>query len=58
MAIILCLVVPILLAKPLNLLVLGTKYAENLGVGIRTVRNALLLASGTLTAVVTTFVDR
>ena len=55
MAIFLCLVVPILLAKPLNLLVLGTKYAENLGVGIRTVRNALLLVSGTLTAVVTTF---
>ena len=53
--IILCLIVPILLAKPLNLLVLGNKYAENLGVGIRTVRNALLLASGTLTAIVTTF---
>ena len=52
--IILCLIVPILLAKPLNLLVLGNKYAENLGVGIRTVRNALLLASGTLTAIVTT----
>ena len=54
-SIILCLIVPILLAKPLNLLVLGNKYAENLGVGIRTVRNALLLASGTLTAIVTTF---
>ncbi len=39
----------------MNLLVLGNKYAENLGVGIRTVRNALLLASGTLTAIVTTF---
>lgn len=49
------LVVALLLIKPLNALLLGPRYAENLGVNIRRVRNLLLLATGLLTAVTTAF---
>ncbi len=45
----------ILLVKPLNALLLGTRYAENLGFNLRTIRNCLLLLSGVLTATVTAF---
>lgn len=45
----------ILLIKPLNALLLGTRYAENLGVNIRRTRNLLLIATGILTAVTTAF---
>ena len=41
--------------KPLNALLLGQRYAENLGVNLRVVRNGLLLTTGLLTAVVTSF---
>ncbi len=44
-----------LLIKPLNALLLGARYAENLGVNIRATRNRLLVLSGLLTAVVTAF---
>lgn len=44
-----------MLVKPLNALLLGVRYAENLGVSIKTTRNKLLLLSGILTAVVTAF---
>ena len=44
-----------MLVKPLNALLLGARYAENLGVSIKTTRNKLLLLSGILTAVVTAF---
>ncbi|MDE6490422.1 MAG: iron ABC transporter permease [Muribaculaceae bacterium] len=44
-----------LLIKPLNALLLGSRYAENLGVNIRSTRNRLLFISGSLTAVVTAF---
>lgn len=43
------------LVKPLNALLLGTRYAENLGVNVRRARNLLLLATGLLTAVTTAF---
>lgn len=49
------LLVTILLIKPLNALLLGTGYAENLGVNIRRTRNLLLIATGLLTAVTTAF---
>lgn len=49
------LVVAVLLIKPLNALLLGPRYAENLGINIRRVRNWLLLATGLLTAVTTSF---
>ena len=45
----------LLLIKPLNALLLGERYAENLGVNIRRVRNWLLLVTGLLTAVTTAF---
>lgn len=45
----------ILLIKPLNALLLGPRYAENLGVNIRCIRNLLLIATGLLTAVTTSF---
>lgn len=45
----------VLLIKPLNTLMLGDRYAENLGVQVKRVRNGLLLVTGLLTAVVTAF---
>lgn len=45
----------LLLIKPLNALLLGDRYAENLGINIRAVRNWLLVITGLLTAVTTAF---
>jgi iron complex transport system permease protein len=45
----------VLLIKPLNALMLGDRYAENLGVNIVRVRNGLLVVTGLLTAIVTAF---
>ena len=45
----------LLLIKPLNALLLGDRYAENLGVDILRVRNWLLIVTGLLTAVTTAF---
>lgn len=45
----------LLLVKPLNALLLGDRYAENLGVNLRRVRYALLLVTGLLTAVTTAY---
>ena len=45
----------LLLIKPLNALLLGERYAENLGVRVRRVRHALLAVVGVLTAVITAF---
>ncbi len=49
------LLLSLLLMKPLNLLLLGDSYAQNLGVDLRRVRNLLLLATGVLTAVITAY---
>lgn len=43
------------LVKPLNALLLGTRYAENLGVNTKQTRNSLLIITGILTAGVTAF---
>lgn len=45
----------ILLIKPLNALMLGDLYAENLGVNIVRTRNWLLVVTGLLTAITTAF---
>ena len=45
----------LLLIKPLNALLLGDRYAENLGVDIIWTRNWLLIVTGLLTAVTTAF---
>lgn len=49
------LLLSILLIKPLNALLLGTRYAENLGINIRRTRNLLLFTTGLLTAITTAF---
>ena len=49
------LLIAVLMIKPLNALLLGIRYAENLGVNIRRVRTWLLIATGLLTAVTTSF---
>ena len=45
----------LLLVKPLNAMLLGEQYAENLGFNIRRLRMVLLIVTGLLTAVVTAF---
>lgn len=45
----------LMLAKPLNTLLLGQRYAENLGVNVKRLRFFLLLITGLLTAVVTAY---
>lgn len=49
------LILSLILAKPLNLLLLGDNYARNLGVRVVAVRNLLLLATGLLTGVITAY---
>ena len=43
------------LAKPLNALLLGERYAHNLGYSVRRVRTWILVVAGLLTAVITAF---
>ena len=53
--IIIGLLISLLLIKPLNVLVLGENYAENLGVNIRRTRLSILFCTGLLTAAITAF---
>lgn len=53
--VILGLSISMMLAKPLNALLLGEMYARNLGFNIRWIRNILLFDTGILTAIVTAF---
>ena len=52
---ILGLITSLLLIKPLNALLLGEQYAENLGVNTLRVRNYLLVVTGLLTAITTAY---
>jgi iron complex transport system permease protein len=45
----------VLLVKPLNALLLGEKYAANLGIPVRRTRMFILLCTGLLTAITTAF---
>ncbi len=47
--------IALLLTKPLNALLLGERYAENLGVRVKTTRVLILLSTGLLTATTTAF---
>lgn len=47
--------ISMLLAKPLNQLLLGEQYALNLGLNIRRARLCIILVSGTLVALVTAY---
>ena len=49
------LAISVMLIKPMNALLLGTRYAENLGINIKRTRNLLLLSTGILTAATTAF---
>lgn len=49
------LILSILLVKPLNAILLGEQYAENLGINTIRLRNYLLFITGILTAVTTAF---
>lgn len=49
------LILSVMLIKPMNAMLLGNRYAENLGVNIKKTRNLLLLATGILTAITTAF---
>ncbi len=53
--IVVSLVATFFMVKPLNALLLGQRYAENLGVNTRRTRNVLLLLTGLLTAIVTAY---
>ena len=53
--IIVALIASALMVKPLNAMLLGERYARNLGVNVSRARNILLLITGILTAVVTAF---
>lgn len=48
-------VMSLLLAKPLNILLLGENYAVNLGLNMPLIRGVLLLATGIITAAVTAY---
>lgn len=50
-----CLLLSLLLIKPLNLLQLGERYAKSLGLHVENVRRLLLLLTGMLTAITTAF---
>jgi iron complex transport system permease protein len=45
----------IFLAKPLNMLLLGEKYAENLGLNTRSATRMIILLAGFLTAIITAY---
>jgi iron complex transport system permease protein len=49
------LIASLLLIKPLNALLLGEQYAENLGINTIRVRNSLLVVTGLLTAITTAY---
>ncbi|MFR9166787.1 MAG: FecCD family ABC transporter permease [Dysgonomonas sp.] len=49
------LIISFLLMKPLNALLLGDRYATNLGVNVKKVRFLLLFCAGLLTAVITAY---
>ena len=53
--IVLALIASALMVKPLNAMLLGSRYARNLGVNVTRSRNVLLFITGVLTAVVTAF---
>ncbi len=54
-AVLIGLVGSLLLIKSLNALLLGERYASNLGINVRVVRVAVLLCTGLMTAAVTAF---
>lgn len=54
-ALILLMLFSVMMTKPLNAIMLGDSYAENLGVNIKRTRNLLLLIVGCITALTTAY---
>lgn len=54
-ALVILIVLSVMMTKPLNAIMLGDQYAENLGVNIRRTRNVLLLIVGCITALTTAY---
>jgi iron complex transport system permease protein len=55
--VLMCILLPIsfLLVKPLNAMLLGDRYAANLGVNVKRARTWIIICSGTLVAIVTAY---
>ena len=55
--VLMCILLPLacLLVKPMNLLLLGDRYAANLGLNIRRSRMQVIISSGVLVAIVTAY---
>jgi iron complex transport system permease protein len=55
--VLMCVMLPLscLLVKPMNLLLLGDRYAANLGLNIRRSRLSVIVCSGVLVAIVTAY---
>ena len=55
--VLMCILLPLafLLVKPMNLLLLGDRYAANLGLNIRRARMLVIISSGILVAIVTAY---
>jgi len=55
--VLMCVLLPLafLLVKPMNLLLLGERYAANLGLNIRRARMLVIVSSGVLVAIVTAY---
>ena len=55
--VLMCILLPLacLLVKPMNLLLLGDRYAANLGLNIRRSRRLIVISSGVLVAIVTAY---
>lgn len=52
---IVCIAASSLLVKPLNIMMIGSRYAENLGVNIKRLRTIILLLTGVMAALSTAF---
>jgi iron complex transport system permease protein len=54
---IMCILLPLacLLVKPMNLLLLGDRYASNLGLNVKQARMLVIISSGILVAIVTAY---
>ena len=55
--VLMCILLPLsfLLVKPMNLMLLGDRYAANLGLNIRRARMLVIISSGILVAIVTAY---
>jgi iron complex transport system permease protein len=55
--VIMCILLPLacLLVKPMNLLLLGDRYASNLGLNVKQARMLVIVCSGVLAAIVTAY---